>query len=52
MRNIKIKFYDGEEKVLRNVTAIDFDGETGILKYLVDDCNKLFVEQRVKEVIF
>lgn len=46
---IKIMYYTNDSTELKNVVAIDFDGETGELKVQGDN-NKFITHKLVKEV--
>lgn len=48
---IQVMTYSNETKILENVTAFDFDGETGILRYTdnISPYNTRFI-YRIKNV--
>lgn len=35
--NLVLQTYTNEERTINNVTAFDFDGETGVLRYTSSD---------------
>ena len=46
---IDIIYYTGEKNSIKNITAIDFDGETGLLT-VIGDNGKSITYRLVKEV--
>ena len=48
---LKIITYDNKVKLLENVIGFEFDGETGMLKYLDNvSMHNFRIENKVKEV--
>lgn len=46
---IKIMYYTNESKIIKNITAVEFDGENGELK-VIGDNGKFVTYRLVKEV--